>query len=128
MHKKSQIKNIFWEFSRIFMVQRRNLFQDSNFPKSYLPKIRGSSWHNKEIKMTSWMPVCYYGEQKLIDKSFCSQVYAYSKYQHHGRAVHVLSSFGLPQEYNRNTIYVFLLPSPLPSCAIALVHHLNKDI
>jgi hypothetical protein len=33
------------------MVQRRNLFQDSNFPKSYLPQIRGSSWHKKEIKM-----------------------------------------------------------------------------
>jgi hypothetical protein len=32
-------------------VQRRNLFQDSNFPKSYLPPIRGSSWHKNEIKM-----------------------------------------------------------------------------
>jgi hypothetical protein len=31
-------------------VLRRNLFQDSNFPKSYLPQIRGSSWHNNEIK------------------------------------------------------------------------------
>jgi hypothetical protein len=31
-------------------VQHRNLFQDSNFPKSYLPQIRGSSWHNNEIK------------------------------------------------------------------------------
>jgi hypothetical protein len=27
-------------------VQHRNLFQDINFPKSYLPQIRGSSWHN----------------------------------------------------------------------------------
>jgi hypothetical protein len=34
-------------------VQRRNLFQDSNFPKSYLPQIRGYSWHKKEIKMIS---------------------------------------------------------------------------
>jgi hypothetical protein len=34
-------------------VQRRNLFQDSNFPKSYLPQIRGSSWHKNEIKMIS---------------------------------------------------------------------------
>jgi hypothetical protein len=42
---------MFWEFSRIFMVQHRNLFQDSNFPKSYLPPIRGSSWHKNEIKM-----------------------------------------------------------------------------
>jgi hypothetical protein len=33
------------------MVQRRNLFQDSNFPKSYLPLIRGSSWHKNEMKM-----------------------------------------------------------------------------
>jgi hypothetical protein len=32
-------------------VQRRNRFQDSNFPKSYLPQIKGSSWHNNEIKM-----------------------------------------------------------------------------
>jgi hypothetical protein len=32
-------------------VQRRNLFQDRNFPKSYLPPIRGSSWHKNEIKM-----------------------------------------------------------------------------
>jgi hypothetical protein len=24
---------------------------DSNFPKSYLPPIRGSSWHKNEIKM-----------------------------------------------------------------------------
>jgi hypothetical protein len=32
-------------------VQRRNLFQDSNFPKSYLSPIRGSSWRKNEIKM-----------------------------------------------------------------------------
>jgi hypothetical protein len=32
-------------------VQHRNLFQGSNFPKSYLPQIRGSSWHKNEIKM-----------------------------------------------------------------------------
>jgi hypothetical protein len=32
-------------------VQHRNLFQDSNFLKSYLPQIIGSSWHNNEIKM-----------------------------------------------------------------------------
>jgi hypothetical protein len=51
MHKKSQIKKIFSEFSQTFTVQRRNLFQDINFPKSYLPQIRGSSWHNNEIKM-----------------------------------------------------------------------------
>jgi hypothetical protein len=41
----------FWEFSRIFMVQHINLFQDSNFPRSYLPPIRGSSCHKDEIKM-----------------------------------------------------------------------------
>jgi hypothetical protein len=33
------------------MVQHKNLFQDSNFPKSYLPQIRGSSWHENEIKI-----------------------------------------------------------------------------
>jgi hypothetical protein len=33
------------------MVQRRNLFQDNNFPISYLPQIRGSSWYNNKIKM-----------------------------------------------------------------------------
>jgi hypothetical protein len=31
-------------------VQHQNLFQDSNFLKSYLPQISGSSWHNNEIK------------------------------------------------------------------------------
>jgi hypothetical protein len=50
MHKKLQVKKIFREFSQIFTVQHRNLFQDSNFPKSYLPQIRGSSWHNNKIK------------------------------------------------------------------------------
>jgi hypothetical protein len=34
----------------MFTVQHRNLFQDNNFPKSYLTKIRGSSWHSNEIK------------------------------------------------------------------------------
>jgi hypothetical protein len=32
------------------MAQHRNLFQDSNFPKSYLTQIRGSPWHNHKIK------------------------------------------------------------------------------
>jgi hypothetical protein len=32
-------------------VQHRNLFQESNFPKSHLPPIRGYSWHKNEIKM-----------------------------------------------------------------------------
>jgi hypothetical protein len=51
MHKKSQVKKIYREFSRIFMVQHRKLFQDSNIPKSYLTQIRGFSWHKNEIKM-----------------------------------------------------------------------------
>jgi hypothetical protein len=51
MHKKSQVKMIFWEFSQIFTVQLQNLFQDSNFHKSYLTQIRGFSWHNNKIKM-----------------------------------------------------------------------------
>jgi hypothetical protein len=51
MHKKSQVKKIFSEFSRFFTVQHQNLFQDNNFPKSYLTQIRGSSWHKNEIKM-----------------------------------------------------------------------------
>jgi hypothetical protein len=50
MHKESQVKKIFLEVSRIFMVQHQTLFQDSNFPKSYLTQIRGFSWHNNEIK------------------------------------------------------------------------------
>jgi hypothetical protein len=33
------------------MVQHRNLFQDNNFLKSYLPQIIGFSWHSNEIKM-----------------------------------------------------------------------------
>jgi hypothetical protein len=48
MHKKSQVKKIFREFSQIFTVQHRNLFQDSNIPKSYLTQIRGFSWHNND--------------------------------------------------------------------------------
>jgi hypothetical protein len=51
MHKKSQVQKIYREFSRIFTVQHRKLFQDSNIPKSYLAQIRGFSWHNNEIKM-----------------------------------------------------------------------------
>jgi hypothetical protein len=51
MDKKSQVKKIFREFSQIFTVQHRNLFQDSNIPKSYLTQIRGFSWHNNETKM-----------------------------------------------------------------------------
>jgi hypothetical protein len=31
-------------------VQHRNLFQDSNIPKSYLTQIRGFSWRNNKIK------------------------------------------------------------------------------
>jgi hypothetical protein len=31
-------------------VKHINLFQDSNFPKSYLLPIRGYSWHKNEIK------------------------------------------------------------------------------
>jgi hypothetical protein len=50
VHKKSQIKTTFWEFSRIFTAKRKNLFRDSNFPKSYLPPIRDYSWHKNEIK------------------------------------------------------------------------------
>jgi hypothetical protein len=42
---------MFKESSRIFTVQYENLFQDSNFPKSYLTQIRGFSWHNNEIKI-----------------------------------------------------------------------------
>jgi hypothetical protein len=53
VHKKSQINTTFWEFSQIFTARHRNLFQDSNFPKSYLPPIRGYSWHKNEIKMIS---------------------------------------------------------------------------
>jgi hypothetical protein len=41
---------MFRDFSRIFIAKRRNLFRDSNFPKSYLSPIRGYSWHKNEIK------------------------------------------------------------------------------
>jgi hypothetical protein len=51
VHKKTQINRTYWDFSWIFTVKRRNLFRDSNFPKSYLPPIRGYSWHKNEIKM-----------------------------------------------------------------------------
>jgi hypothetical protein len=50
MHKKLQVQKIYIEFSRIFTVQYRKQFQDSNIPKSYLTQIRGFSWHENEIK------------------------------------------------------------------------------
>jgi hypothetical protein len=50
VHKKSQDNTTFWDFSQIFIARRRNLFLDSNFPKSYLLPIRGNSWHKNEIK------------------------------------------------------------------------------
>jgi hypothetical protein len=46
--KQLQINTMFWDFSRFFTAKHKNLFQDSNFPKSYLPPIRGYSWHKKE--------------------------------------------------------------------------------
>jgi hypothetical protein len=51
MHKKFQVQKLYREFSRIFMVQHKKLFQDNNIPKSYLTQIRGFSWHKNEIKM-----------------------------------------------------------------------------
>jgi hypothetical protein len=51
MHKKSQVQNIYREFSQIFTVQYWKLFQDSNIPKSYVTQIIGFSWHKNEIKM-----------------------------------------------------------------------------
>jgi hypothetical protein len=48
------------------MVQRKNLFQDSNFPKSYLPPIRGSSWHKYEIKM---IRRCHYSSNNFQDST-----------------------------------------------------------
>jgi hypothetical protein len=50
MHTKSQVQNIYREFLRIFTVQHRKYFQDSNIPKYYLAQIRGFSWHKNEIK------------------------------------------------------------------------------
>jgi hypothetical protein len=35
----------------MFTVQHRNLFRDSNIPKSSLTQITGFSWHNNKIKM-----------------------------------------------------------------------------
>jgi hypothetical protein len=66
MYKKSQVKKIFLELSRIFTVQHRNLFQDSNIPKSYLTQIRGFSWNNNEIKR---IRRGYYTSNNLQDSS-----------------------------------------------------------
>ena len=49
--KNWQLKIPFWSRTRIFFVTSQNLYQGSNFPKSYLPPIRGYSWHKNEIKM-----------------------------------------------------------------------------
>jgi hypothetical protein len=48
------------------MVQHGNLFQDSNFPKSYLPLIRGSSWHKNKIKM---IMRGHYSSNNLLDST-----------------------------------------------------------
>jgi hypothetical protein len=48
------------------MVQHRNLFQDSNFPKSYLPPIRGSYWYKNEIKM---IRRCHYSSNNFQDST-----------------------------------------------------------
>jgi hypothetical protein len=48
------------------MVQHQNLFGDSNFPKSYLPQIRGSSWHNNEIK---WIRSVHYSSNNFQDSN-----------------------------------------------------------
>jgi hypothetical protein len=50
----------------MFTVQRRNLFQDSNFPKSYLPPIRGSASHKNEIKMIRRV---YYNSNNFQDST-----------------------------------------------------------
>jgi hypothetical protein len=50
MHKKLQVQKIYREFSRIFTVQHRKQFQDSNVPKSYLTQIRGFSLAQKRNK------------------------------------------------------------------------------
>jgi hypothetical protein len=50
VYKKLQINTTFWDVSRIFTAKRRNLFRDSNFPKSYLLPITGYSWHKNELK------------------------------------------------------------------------------
>jgi hypothetical protein len=38
-------------FTNFYGAAPKSVFQDSNFPKSYLPQIRGFSWHNNEIKI-----------------------------------------------------------------------------
>jgi hypothetical protein len=56
----------FWEFSQIFIAKRRNLFWGSNFPKSYLPPIRGYSWHKNKIKM---IRRCHYSSNNFQDST-----------------------------------------------------------
>jgi hypothetical protein len=50
MRTKISDQNTILRFSRIFTVKHKNLFLDSNFPKSYFLPIRGYSWHKNEIK------------------------------------------------------------------------------
>jgi hypothetical protein len=50
VYKILQINTTFWDVSQIFTAKRRNLFRDSNFPKSYLLPITGYSWHKNELK------------------------------------------------------------------------------
>jgi hypothetical protein len=50
----------------MFTVQHRNLFQDSNIPKSYLTQIRGFSWHKNEINM---IRRAYYSSNNFQDSN-----------------------------------------------------------
>jgi hypothetical protein len=44
-------KRHFEDFHKFLRYSAEICFQESNFPKSYPPPIRGSSWHKNEIKM-----------------------------------------------------------------------------
>jgi hypothetical protein len=64
--KKLQVNTTFWDVSRIFTAKRKNLFQDSNFPNSHLPPIRGYSWHKNEIKR---IRRCHYSSNNFQDST-----------------------------------------------------------
>jgi hypothetical protein len=50
VHKQLQINTSSGIFHK-FLQKAQKSISDSNFPKSYLPPIRGYSWHKNEIKM-----------------------------------------------------------------------------
>jgi hypothetical protein len=75
------------------MAQHRNLFQDSNIPKSYLTQIGGFSWHKNKIKRRRRS---YYSSNKFQDSN--KRKITESKTMDYLPRVHFFNAFELGAE------------------------------